>query len=201
MANSEKPPVLGKDDASVASPLNVHIAFDCGVNGRLFAAKGINLSRLKLPMQQGKIIKVSTTAGFIVVQHIGADVQHTTLLGIDKKHKGPDELHIRVPVGVNFFEIDVPPIAKANYDRAFFFQTGDGYNIIPHFLPIKPQTDPQQTIKELILITSHVPPRSGHIDDRDTEKIPMLTAGELDGIQKSDAPYPPQPPGPKRGTS
>jgi hypothetical protein len=198
-----KPTILTQDDASVTTLVsgNVHILFDCGVGGGILAARGINFSRLKLPdVNQGKIIKASTKSGAIVIDHLGADAKHTTLIGLDKTIKTPDELHIRVPIGVCFFETDTPRGGPAGYARAFFFQTSDGYNIIPHFLPLRlssdPQYDAQQMVQELILITSHVPPRRGHINDRDTQPIPHLSSGEVHALKTSDVPPPERP---KRG--
>jgi len=191
MPTSKKPPVLRKKDASVTSLVeeNVHIFFDCGISGNILAVDGLEFSRLKPPLPTGKIIKVSSESGAIVVEHIGADAKHTTLLGLDKTRKGPDELHIRVPIGVHFFQIDMPANAPAGYVQAFFFHTNRGYNIIPHYLPLTtPKIDDQQQVNELILITSPIPPRSGPIRAAYTDKVVPLNSSELAAVQKPDEP-------------
>lgn len=190
MARS-KEPRLAPGDASVTPLGNLGILFVCGDTGTLVAAEGIEFRRLKLPPEQGKIIKVSSTAGFIEVKQLGDTASHKTELVLTKD-KGPDEMHIRIPIGVRFFKITISPDdKKAGYDTAFFFQAGDGYNILPHHLPIRPMNaDPDQSVQELVLITSHVPPRRGPIRYDDTEPIPelRLNLSELVAVSKPDAP-------------
>lgn len=186
MTKSSNSPLQKNDAAAVT--LQAAILFDCGETGNLFAAKGIELKRLMLPAEQGKIIRAKSKAGKIKVKQIGTKPDHITILGLDAG-RTPDEMHIRVPIGVRFYRVVVPKKAKASgvdIGSAFFFQASDGYNILPHVIPLG--TDPNQLVPELVLICSHVPPRRGPIPDNQTQDIALLNSSELAIIKKPDVP-------------
>lgn len=183
-------------DVTVAPMGAVHICFVCGPTGLILSANGIDLKLLNIDVNQGKIAKASTSAGSIHVSHLGDDGKHTTLLDVDMDSDEGDELHIRVPIGVSFFEITLAENLPSGYTRAFFFQTEDGYNTIPKFLPLRaandPKYDPQQLVKEIVLITSHVPPRRGHISDGDLIDIPPISNRTFQVLEHpSEEPVPP----------
>ena len=181
MAKSKKP-LLTADDASVTPFGDQHTCFDCGLDGRIFAEKGLKFGQLKgLRVGEGKLIKISSAAGSIEVAKVGTDSSHITLIKL-AKDKIADELHIRIPIGVNFFKLkDVPKDAQG-FQQAFYYFTGPGYNIHPLFLPAVPGTGP--SVKELVLITSQVPPRRDSAGAQDTEDVPVLTAAEFAAVQK-----------------
>jgi hypothetical protein len=184
MAKTKKP-LLAANDASVTPFGDVHIFFDCSPEGNLFADKELKFGQLKnLAVGAGNLIKISTTAGKIDVVHVGTDSSHTTLIKLTKD-PNPDELHIRIPIGVNFFKLkDLPKEAKdQGYQQAFYYYTGPGYNIHPLFLPLVPGSG--QFVKELVLIASQVPPRRSSVSDDDTKVVPELTAAEFAAAQKT----------------
>lgn len=184
MPKSKDTPLQEKDAA--AATTQAVILFDCGTSGNILVSKGIELKRLKLPVVQGKIIRAKTQAGKIQITQIGTGADHITILGTTPD-KAPDEMHIRVPIGVRFYQVAVPKDRQAQgITSAYFFQTNDGYNILPHYIPMG--KDPGQKVQELVLICSHVPPRSGPIPDNQVEDVTMLTDGELTAIKTPDAP-------------
>jgi len=134
------------------------IKFVCGGGGKILAAKGISLKPVNLPSETGKLVIAEAKQGEIRVK---IDLKaHTTTLTVAKKRKPNPKLAklaIRIPIGVRLFKID--PGFKGF--QAFFHETGDGYNTLPyHLLPGQDmQTTNPQTVQEVILITSHVPPR------------------------------------------
>jgi hypothetical protein len=159
---------LQQNDATAVT-LQPSILFDCGDTGNVLAAKGIEFKRLKLSVEQGKIIRAKSKEVKIKVTQIGTNPDHVTILGLTAD-KTPDEMHIRVPIGVRFFKVAVPKEKKdQGIDSAFFFQASDGYNVLPHVIPLG--KDPNQKVQELVLICSHVPPRRGPIPDDETEDI------------------------------
>jgi hypothetical protein len=180
-----KKPVLAADDASVTPFGDQHTRFDCGLDGRIFAENGLEFGQLKgLRVGEGKLIRISSAAGSIDVAKVGTDSGHITLIKRAKDNIA-DELHIRIPIGVYFFKLkDVPKEAKDHgFEQAFFYFTGPGYNIHPLFLPVVPGTG--QFVKELVLITSQVPPRRDSAGARDTEDVPVLAAAEFSAVQKT----------------
>src|ERR1017187_7223756 len=141
-------PRIASDDASVTPFGNVRMMFDCGEDGLILAEKGLKFAQLQLPAPQGKLIQVSSTAGNINVTKVGFDAAHRTHIRLTKANKA-DELHIRIPIGVRFYEVDVPSdLSAADFQQAFFFYAGDGYNVYPLFLPLG--VDSNQLVKELV---------------------------------------------------
>jgi hypothetical protein len=158
--------------------MTVVIFFACGSTGKILAAKGITLKPVKLPVEHGKLVVAETSEGEIKVD-IDKQIHTTTLTVAAKKNPDPmlAKLNIRIPVGVRLFQV-VPP--TKGFDNEFFHETGHGYNTLAYHLV--PGADKGQTVQEVILLTSHVPPRldpatlTAQDFDKDFKK---LTADEL----------------------
>lgn len=159
---------------------DLHILFKTAVNGFLIADASINFNRAPQQQQPGKAIIVSHDRNEIAVK-IDLD-NHTTTL-TTKQSSGPDQkLLLRIPIGVQFWEVE-----NVKQARGFFFHTGDGHCIFPIHLKRGEDVVGGQTVQELILATSHVPPR---IDPSkttpDPSKIPSLSAQDVQSILKPD---------------
>jgi hypothetical protein len=175
--------VLPSSDALVRLIREPHTMFDCGTDGFIVAAKGIKFQKVPLAHHPGKLVIASHNN-----QNIGVKIEvkkHLTTL-TTKSGTGLDQkLLLRLPIGVRLFEI---PLIPLGFSRAFFYQTGDGYNTLPYHLPAGEDSGGGQTVQELILITSHVPPRLDPGRVKGTDDITMLTEDELNALLKPDVP-------------
>jgi hypothetical protein len=156
--------------------------FKCGAAGNILAAQGISLKPVNLPLENGKLIIAELDEGSSPGE-ISVDIcldSHTTTLTIAKK-KNPNpllaKLAIRIPIGVRFFPVE----PKQDGFQLFFHETGDGYNTLPYYLGPGEDTPNGQTVQELILITSHVPPRRdpATLRKRDFASFPNFAKLEL----------------------
>ena len=178
---------LTQDDASVTPLADVHLMFVCGGGGTIFAHKNLKFVQLHIPQEQGKLIQVSSVKGSIDVKP-GIDAAHTTLIGLTNG-RNPDELHIRIPIGVRFYRISPPSVPTVQgYEQEFYFYAGNGYDIYPLLL-LRGSDPPKQKVQELILITSHVPPRRDPLTAQDkTLGIVPLNPDQLKALKKPDVP-------------
>jgi hypothetical protein len=166
MANSVNPPVEN-EAASVQPTADVEIRLVCGDTGYVYAADSISFSRYKnLAPASGQIIVVSSSAGPIVVKKLGLDESHETELIVGKG--APDQMHIRIPAGVSFGKYAG---SKPGYSSAFCYKTeAPQHNVLPLHFPAGQETG--QSVQELVVVDTRVPPRASVIDPSDTEPIP-----------------------------
>lgn len=147
---------LNKAEVSVVPLTNPRLLLNCGRAGIILASNSIDVALLTLPIEQGKLIVASTNSGMIEITP--DQVNHvSTLTATNKKapNSGPI-VYIRVPVGVRFYGITD---ASADLGQVFFYEAGDGYNVIPHLVPLDANSEESQQVPELAMVTTHVPPR------------------------------------------
>jgi hypothetical protein len=157
--------------------------FKCAMSGFITAVAGIGFERVPVQHQPGKLFIVSHAAKEI---DVNIDLtRHVTTLDT-KAGPGPDQkMLLRIPIGVKFFEV---PLATPGMARTFFFQSSDGYNTMPLHLARGDDTAGGQTVQELILVTSHVPPRIDPKGVSGVRDVPILTDQELQALLKPDVP-------------
>jgi hypothetical protein len=122
----------------------------CGSTGHVVAAKGITLYSVNVPPESGKLIVAVADSDIQVWIDLPT---HTTTMKASGMGTENKQLHIRVPVGVRIFLVEQP----ADQGATFVSETSDGYNIVPLYLPKGSEVG--QCVQELVLATTHVPPR------------------------------------------
>jgi hypothetical protein len=155
-------------ELSIEDIAGPRLTLECGAGGGLVFPQNIEF---KAPPPRspnaGRLVLATAKTGSILV-----DIklkEHRVFLNIVK---GGDErdLLIRIPIGVRIFEV------RAVGGFFLYYETMDGYNVIP--LYIANGTDSGQTMQELVLAVSPVPPRDPM---QATERLtfPHLTVHEL----------------------
>jgi hypothetical protein len=158
------------------------INFECGVGGIVLFPKDI---KFKAPpadsLNAGRLVLATAKTGSINVE---IDLKnHFVSLHVEPRDNSNKDLLIRVPVGIALFRVRV----KDGY--FLYYETSDGYNILPHF--IEKGTDPDQEMQELLLLVAPVPPRDPELATVSLT-FKELTLRELN-VRRSQIGLPPLP--------
>jgi hypothetical protein len=162
-----------------------NFTFDCGSGGMAAVRPGI---KFKVPPagspSEGRLMLATADSGGIQV-HI--DLKNHVFSLEPVKESTEKQILIRIPVGIRVFT------APADSGTVFYYETSEGYNILPHLIPFDPKSpQPGQTMQEVVLVVSVVPPRDASQATTDKLTFPRLTKAELNARRKVDG-LPPLP--------
>jgi hypothetical protein len=174
----------------LVSSLGPRILLKTARSALITSATGITFERVQLGNEPGK--PSHEPGKVLIVSHpskeidVNIDPKKPVTKLTTKVKAGPDQkMLLRIPNGVLFFEIcPLPAGLPADMERIFFFQTSDGYTAVPFHLKRGEDTD--QTVQELILVTTHVPPRLDPNGVTGNKVIPKLTMQEIQVLLKPD---------------
>jgi hypothetical protein len=155
------------------------LTFECGPGNTAAVGPGI---KFKVPPAgspyEGRLMLAKADSGGIKV-HIDLK-NHVFSLQPDKE-SAEKQLLIRIPVGIRVFSI------PSDNGMAFYYETSEGYDILPHHIPFHPKShEPGQTMQEVVLVVSVVPPRDASQATSDKLTFPRLTNAELNARRKID---------------
>ena len=162
------PRTIADSELSIEDISGSTVMFECGVGGALVFPQSIEF---KAPPPDspdaGRLVLATTKTGSIKAK---IDLKsHLVSLQIVKT--GDErELLFRIPIGVRIFSV------RAVGGFFLYYETMDGYNVLPLYIP--KGSDSGQTMQEIVLVVSPVPPRDpAQATDRLT--FPHLTVHEL----------------------
>lgn len=176
MAKSEQVPDLAIEDISERPT----ILFSCGEGGRILVKGDIAFS---IPptnsTNAGRLVLGSVKKGFIKAEPDPKN--HRVCLSVVSaacEKAESNQLLIRIPPGINTFQV----ISGDHKFLFLYYETGDGSNILPYLFPLG--SDPNQTMPELVLIVSPVPPRDASSATEILDKGPTLTLDQVNARRK-----------------
>lgn len=144
------------DQVSIEDPRHpLTVFFGCGIGGTITVTTLANIDFTVPPSGspfQGRLLLATAhnanTSVRVQVDEASHVVTFTTVPG------GSDKVLVRIPIGVQLFEMTGVP------QKTFYYECGSDHNILPHRIDYDPtKPEPGQTMVEVVLIVSPVPPR------------------------------------------
>lgn len=178
------PPIVEKDTSDRLSIENLFrpstiLAFDCGPGNMAAVGPGI---KFKVPPAgspfEGRLLLATSGSDGIKVE---INIKNHIFSLQQVKGGMEKQVLIRIPVGIRVFTV------PADSGMAFYYETSEGYDILPHLIPFDPKNpQPGQTMQEVVLVVSVVPPRDASQATTDKLTFPRLTKAELNARRKLD---------------